>query len=215
MHDEDNAIGISVKNPAGESWMMYGDKRALDRVDSDNKTRCVNSVQASADEIYKAYQTKQAPSPAEYQAWSYAPTLESARDHQKLATLFTFKQERRREIKNRSQWTFKTDWWYWSTALECKTSGFWKYPITITGAQNMIIPWSSVAVITPKIGHTHVFYQSPDGSIFDSEHLDGVWSGGSSRSPIFKAVLFTPLAAINFESGQEVSAQDDHNAQIC
>ena len=44
MHDGDNAIGISVKNPGGESWMLYGDKRALDYVDEDNKKRSVTAV---------------------------------------------------------------------------------------------------------------------------------------------------------------------------
>ncbi|SJL06968.1 uncharacterized protein ARMOST_10310 [Armillaria ostoyae] len=190
MHDEDNAIGIDAKNPAGQSWTLYGDKRALDSVNEDNKTRC-------------AYQTKQAPSPANYQAWTFAPTLESANAHQTLATLFTFKNERRKVIENRMLWNFKTDWWFWSTALECKTSDWWNYPITINGLQN-IIPWSAVAVTTPRVWHIHVFYQQPGGGILQSEHLDGLWGGGPSKDPIFNAVLFTPLAAINFNGGKEV-----------
>ncbi|KAK0216586.1 fungal fucose-specific lectin-domain-containing protein [Armillaria nabsnona] len=184
MHDEDNAIGIGAKNPAGQSWTLYGDKRALDS-------------------IYNAYQTKQAPSPANYRAWTFAPTLESANAHQTLVTLFTFKNERRKVIENRKLWNFKTDWWFWSTALECKTSGWWNYPITINGLQN-IIPWSAVAVTTPRVWHIHVFYQQPGGGILQSEHLDGLWGGGPSKDPIFNAVLFTPLAAINFNGGKEV-----------
>ncbi|PBK87247.1 hypothetical protein ARMGADRAFT_1085663 [Armillaria gallica] len=31
-----------------------------------------------------------------------------------------------------------TDRWFWSTALECKTSGWWNYPTTINGLQNII-----------------------------------------------------------------------------
>ncbi|KAK0430772.1 fungal fucose-specific lectin-domain-containing protein [Armillaria borealis] len=203
MHDEDNAIGIDAKNPAGKSWTLYGDKRTLDSVNEDNKTRCVDSVQASANEIYKAYQIKQAPSLANYQAWTFAPTLESANAHQTLATLFTFKNERRKIIENRKLWNFKTDWWLWSTALECKTSGWWNYPITINGLQN-IIPWSAVAVTTPRVWHIHVFYQQPGGGKLQSEHLDGLWGGGPSKDPIFNAVLFTPLAALNFNGGKEV-----------
>ncbi|OJA19207.1 hypothetical protein AZE42_06768 [Rhizopogon vesiculosus] len=202
MHDEDNAIGISVKNSRGESWTLYGDKRALDSVDEDNKKRCVHSVQASADEIYKAYQTKQAPSPVDYQAWAHAPTLESALAHQTLATLFTFNVERRNEISKRQLWNFKKDWWFLTTAIECKTSGLWNYPIIIHGVQN-IVPWSSVTVTTPRLSHVRVYYQSPDGGIIESEHMDGLWGGGPSKSAIFKAVLFTPLAAINFNDGKE------------
>ncbi len=169
-------------------------------------------MQASADEIYKAYQTKQAPSPANYQAWTFAPTLESANAHQTLVTLFTFKNERRKVIENRKLWNFKTDWWFWSTALECKTSGWWNYPITINGLQN-IIPWSAVAVTTPRVWHIHVFYQQPGGGILQSEHLDGLWGGGPSKDPIFNAVLFTPLAAINFNGGKEVNVPNLHKAR--
>jgi len=104
-------------------------------------------------------------------------------------------------------WDFKTDWWFWSTALECQTSGWWNYPITINGAQN-IVPWSSVVVTTPKLGHSRVFYQSPDGSILESEHLDGLWSEGPSRPRIFKDVLFTPLAAIDINGGKEISGPE-------
>jgi hypothetical protein len=201
MHDEDNAIGLSVKDPGGESWTLYGDKCVLDSVNDDNKERCVNAVQASADEVYKAYQTKQAPLPADYRAWTYAATLESANAHQTLAGLFTFKNERRREIKNRKLWNFNTDWQAWSTALECKTSGWWNYPITIDGVLS-IIPRSSVAVTTPGLLDVHVFYQSPDGGIVESGRVGGVWGG----KPIgFKAMLFTPLAAINLGAGKEVS----------
>ncbi|KAK0438157.1 fungal fucose-specific lectin-domain-containing protein [Desarmillaria tabescens] len=149
MHDEDNAIGIEA------------------RIQEVSHGRY--SVQASADEIYKAYQTKQAPSPTNYQAWTFAPTLESANAHQTLATLFTF-QGREAQGDRESE----------------ATSGWWNYPITINGLQN-IIPWSSVAVTTPK-----------------SEHLDGLWGGGPSKDPLFNAVLFTPLAAINFNDGKEI-----------
>ncbi|KAF8576928.1 hypothetical protein K439DRAFT_1655174 [Ramaria rubella] len=91
MHDEDCAIGIFVENPGGERWMVFSDKRGLDTVDKDNKVRCVNAVQASADEIYTGVETKQVPAPANYRAWTFAPTLESARaTTQTLATLFNF-----------------------------------------------------------------------------------------------------------------------------
>jgi hypothetical protein len=193
-----------VQNPAGQIWACYGDKRALDAVDTDNKNRCVNAVQASADEIYNAFKSKIAPSPDKYVAWTYAPTLESARSNQQvLAPLFTFLNLRRKEIKNRTLWSFKSDWWFWSTAVECQASGWWKYPITING-----LTTSSAAVTTPKVWRIRVFYQSPDGSICQSEHLDGSWNGGANGSPVFKAVLFTPLAAITWDEGKEVSGRN-------
>ena len=212
MHDEDNAIGLSVKNPRGQSWTMYGDKRALDKVDDTNKELCVDAVQASADEIYNAYQTKRAPSPADYQAWTYAPTLESARGQQTLAPLFTFEGARREDIKKRRLWKFTTDYWFSTTAALCKISGLWNYPIVMDVAQN-VIPCSSIATTSVSRSRTLVFYQAPGGGILQHEQRAGLWSGGPGSAPIFEAALFTPLAAITFDDGKEVSAQSRGKAR--
>ncbi|KAF8330643.1 hypothetical protein F5887DRAFT_974995 [Amanita rubescens] len=134
MHDEDNAIGLNVTNPNGDKWMAYGDKRALDEVDKKNLDLCVQAVQASADEIYKAFSTRIAPKSSNYAAWNYAPTLLSAAGPQALAPLFELikgELERRRVITHRRIWDFTTDYWFWATALECKLSGLWNYPITL------------------------------------------------------------------------------------
>ena len=204
MHDEDSTIGLSVKNPGGQSWTVYGDKRALDTVNDDNKRRRVSLVQVSADEIYKAYQTKVALSPTNYWSWNHAPTLESARSHQTLAPLFTFENKRRTAITNRKEWNFQRGWWPRSSALECKSSGWWNYRITVDGVQN-IVPWTSITAITPRLSNAFVYYRSPDGGILEVEHRGGPWIGGPGSPPIFKAVLFTPLAAITFDEGKEAS----------
>jgi len=204
MHDEDCAIGLQVKDPAGESWECYGDKRALDKVAAENLKRCVAAVQASADEIYTAYSTKQAPSPSTYTAWKIAPTLESARStNQALTKLFTFDSERRQDVKKRLAWEFKTDWWFWSTAFECKTSGYWNYPITIDGVHT-IIPWSGISVVSPRDRSMQVFYQVPGGAILQSVHSNNGWAHLHGL-PIIGAVPFTPLASINWWDGKEVS----------
>ena len=204
MHDEDCAIGFQVSNPAGGSWYCYGDKRALDKEDADNLKRCVAAVQASADEIYIAYSTKKAPSPSSYAAWNIAPTLNSALStSQQLATLFTFKSERRKDIKKRRVWSFKTDWWFWSTALECKTSGYWNYPIVLDG-MHTITPWSDISVVTSRLWSLRVFYQMPDGAIVQSTHVDGKWTAIHDQ-PVTRAVNFSPLASITWNNGKEVS----------
>ena len=134
MHDEDNAIGLDVINPTGFSWRMYGDNRLLDEVDLDNQKSVVKAVQTSADEVFQAWSTQKMPTLESYQAWQYAPLLDSARSTtQALAPLFTFEDQpqRRTDIKNRQQWQFTSDYWYSSTALACKTSGLWAYPITL------------------------------------------------------------------------------------
>lgn len=134
MHDEDCAIGLSVRNPRGETWTAYGDKRALDSVNEANKNFCIEAVQASADEVYSAWQTKQKPARASYKAWDHAPTLASAAaTSQTLAPLFMPQNQRRLNITDRQTWRYTNDWWFATTAALCWNSGWWKYPITIDG----------------------------------------------------------------------------------
>lgn len=135
MHDEDNAIGLEVTSPQGSpSWRMFGDKRLLDTVDKTNQNQATKAVQASADEIFQAWSTKEIPTPEKYQAWQYAPTLVSARAAtQELAPLFTFEEipQRRTAIEHRREWSFTLDYWYWSTIVAIVESNLWNYPITI------------------------------------------------------------------------------------
>ena len=202
MHDEDNAIGLSVKNPEGQSWTVYGGKHAFGK-----EAFCVDAIQASVNEIYEAYRTKQVPLAENYRAWAYAPTLDSARAQQALAPLFNSNQERRKVIEKRTRWEFTNDYWFFTTAHKCMTSSLWKYPIVISKTVN-IIPYTSIASTSlDSISRILVFYQAPGGGIIQKEHIDGIlWSGGAG-SPIFDAVLFTPLAAVNFKNGREVSVQ--------
>lgn len=204
MHDEDSSIGFRVENPAGEGWECYGDKRALDKVAAENLKYCVAAVQASANEIYTAYLTRQTPLPSTYAAWTIAPTLTSAQSTtQALASLFTLKLERRRDIKQRRVWEFETNWRFWSTALECKTSHYWDYPIVLGGAHR-VTPWSGISIVSPRIWSTQIFYQVSGGAIVQSVLLDGQWTHVHDQ-PIASAVPFTPLASIDWNDGKEVS----------
>lgn len=209
MHDEDCAIGLSVKNTSGETWACYGDKRALDEVDADNVKRCVAAVQASADEIYAAYTSKTIPSSSSYKAWTIAPTLESALGTQTLGPLFKYKDstqkdvERRKVIENRYMRDLTMSWWFWSTAAECKTNGWWNYPITMDGPPK-IVPWTSFAVTTPRIWSTRLYYQNPPGGLLESIHIDGQWTGGVDQPSLWDAAPFTPMAAINWDRGNQI-----------
>ncbi|ATZ53462.1 hypothetical protein BCIN_09g03080 [Botrytis cinerea B05.10] len=136
MHDEDCAIGLSVKDSSGKAWTMYGDKRLLDDANSDNFGRCQEAVQTSADEIYDAWiGTKKT---SDFKALDLAPTLESALGtDQKLAPLFKVQGNevlRRENIKDRRNHTSTTpSWSYRGTYDECGKSGWWKHPITLDG----------------------------------------------------------------------------------
>lgn len=202
-----------MSNPAGKSWDCFGDKRALDKVAAENLKYCVAAVQASADEIYTAYSTKKAPPSSEYEAWKIAPTLESARStNQQLAPLFTFQRERRKSIKERRAWEFKTNWGFKSTVIECKASGRWKYPITIDRI-HAIIPWSGTSAVSPKPRTLQVFYQMPDGSIVQTKHLHDEWAAVHDQ-PIIQAVPFSPIAAVTWDEGSEVSITHALNLQL-
>ncbi|KAF2014386.1 hypothetical protein BU24DRAFT_481845 [Aaosphaeria arxii CBS 175.79] len=132
MHDEDNAIGLNVSNPAGRSWSTYGDKRLLDKEDVANKNEAWNAVRTSADEIYQAWKNKKVPAYPNYGAWNWAPILSKIQDGQLVAPLFRPDGQRRADIRKRCQYKFTNNYWYWSTAADCKVSGLWDYPIKPT-----------------------------------------------------------------------------------
>ncbi|KAK3392833.1 hypothetical protein B0H63DRAFT_498351 [Podospora didyma] len=132
MHDEDNAIGLSVRSPAGRAWHTYGDKRLLDKEDVSNKNEAWNAVRTSADEIFQAWKTRTVPAYPNYGAWNYAPILSELQTGQLVAPLFRADGQRRADIRKRCQAKYTNNYWYWSTALDMKTSGLWDYPIKPT-----------------------------------------------------------------------------------
>lgn len=130
MHDEDNAIGLSVRSPIGREWHTFGDKRLLDKEDVSNKNEAWNAVRASADEIYNAWKNKSVPEYPQYAAWNYAPVLSEVRSI--VAPLFREDGQRRADIRKRCQSKYTNNYWYWSTALDIKASRLWDYPIEPT-----------------------------------------------------------------------------------
>ncbi|KAL1745430.1 fungal fucose-specific lectin-domain-containing protein [Schizophyllum fasciatum] len=209
MHDEDCAIGLAVKNPAGESWTCYGDKRALDKAGEENIGRTVAAVQASADEIYAAYTSKTIVPSSAYKAWTIAPTLDSAFGIQELAPLFKYKDtthkevQRRTEIKNRRQATYTMGWDFIKTAYDLSKSHWWDYPILLDGPPK-VVPYTSFAVVSASgTWAPRLYYQNPAGGILESRYENMRWVGGVSRGGIWNATRFTPLAAIALDGGDE------------
>ncbi|KAM7197430.1 phosphatidylcholine-hydrolyzing phospholipase c [Naviculisporaceae sp. PSN 640] len=134
MHDEENAIGLSVRNPAGRSWTTYGDKRLLDKADIANKNEAWNAVRTSADEIFEAWKTGKVPAYPNYGAWNWAPILsEVQQDNQVLAPLFTRDGKRRDNLGKRCEKKY-TNWYtYAKTVADIQVNGLWNYPIQLTG----------------------------------------------------------------------------------
>ncbi|KAI0846452.1 fungal fucose-specific lectin-domain-containing protein [Daldinia vernicosa] len=197
MHDEDNAIGLLVSNPSGETWTAYGDKRALDKENQENKDRCIAAIQISAIEIYKAWATKV--KPKDYGAWNHAPTLMSARGKQQLAPLFIGEQ-RRTVIKDRRTWNFTSDWYFDTTVALCLASGWWNYPITINGPSKAL-SGSDITAVATGSSECNVYHQDSQGVIREYTY-NGKWN--ATKSPTFSAKLSSPLAVISFDAGKQV-----------
>lgn len=64
------------------------------------------------------------------------------------------------------------------------------------------IPGTGIAVVTDRLWSLRVFYQLLNGRLEQSKHLDGVWT---NEALTFSPVDDTPLAAITYNSGKEVS----------
>lgn len=55
MHDEDNYAGLWLKNADGQVWKAYGDGSFFDIKSEDNRYAIKEALQASVNEVYKAY----------------------------------------------------------------------------------------------------------------------------------------------------------------
>ncbi|KAI0334364.1 fucose-specific lectin [Cubamyces sp. BRFM 1775] len=210
MHDEDCAIGLTVQNPAGETWTCYGDKRVLDKEDAENLRRCVAAIQASADEIYEAFLSKHAPPSSQYKAWTMAPVLASARDpEQTLAALFRYADaeekvlERRSLLMNRRLREYTANWSAAQTIKDCLSSGWWKYPIEIDGPRKRV-PWTDFAVTTLRNRTSRVYYQDSLSELLENAHIDGQWEEAVNSPSVTDAAPFTPLAAITWDDGNQI-----------
>ncbi len=133
MHDEDNAIGLTVTNPNGATWVAHGDNYLMDEVDRDNVAHAHNALQISVSEVLQAWQTGVVPNPSTFGAWSEAPTLESAASTtQTLVPLFKPDGDRRDSISDRHTWDFTSFYTFLTTIASIELSGDWDYPIVMT-----------------------------------------------------------------------------------
>ena len=64
------------------------------------------------------------------------------------------------------------------------------------------VPGTGIAVVTDRLWSLRVFYQLLNGHAEESVHLDGVWR---NQQLIFSPVDDTPLAAITYSGGKQVS----------
>lgn len=117
MHDEDSHYGRNVQNAAGESWTAYGDKRLFDDVSKANRAMAIKASQASADDVWDAYEGK----PTAYSALQFTPDLVKVADvtsKKNFSPLFKVVDgvaARRNDVGDRQDYSWTKDWWGWST----------------------------------------------------------------------------------------------------
>ena len=76
MHDEDNFKGLKVtRDLDGKTWTAYGDKMLIDAADEQNEKCVIQCLQADADEVWKAYETKQVKDASQFAAWKWMPKV--------------------------------------------------------------------------------------------------------------------------------------------
>jgi hypothetical protein len=127
MHDEDSHWGLTVHNANGETWVAYGDKKLLDEGDETNLKRVEAAVQASADEVWQAYDSQGVP--ATMGALALTPDLSRAADtstRENFSPLFNMVDGSvrcRNSLTDRSDYSW-TRWWTCPTTLaELKALG--------------------------------------------------------------------------------------------
>ncbi|KAK4220877.1 phosphatidylcholine-hydrolyzing phospholipase c [Podospora fimiseda] len=115
MHHEDGKYGLTVGNPLGDWWVMYGDQLLLDHQNKKNLEICKRALAVSVQEVYDAWSTGHVPSPDAFGAWKYAPILDSAWDEKNHVAMFNKDGIPRKKLLDR-----------WHREYE-KPNGWWTY----------------------------------------------------------------------------------------
>ena len=117
MHNEDNRVGLVVRNPAGKTWTAFGDKKLFSNDSKENLNQCLAALKASADEVLMAWKTGKVIASTQFQAWQHDPTLESARGPQHFKALFSASGDVRKNLRNTTQDSGYETPFSWATCL--------------------------------------------------------------------------------------------------
>lgn len=78
-----------------------------------------------------------------------------------------------------------------------------------TGNPPKVAPGTNIASTVASDGSTvFVYYQNTTGGILESQFDGRTWTGGASSPALFQAAPYTPLAAINWDNGDQASRQN-------
>jgi hypothetical protein len=114
MHQEDNALGLTVTNKKGQKYTLLGDKQLFDPKNATNRDMMRQALQASVNEVWEAYDKKTIKLPtAGYRAWDYAPAAAvPGESHQPL-------------FKHYDTKTKFEEWFHWPVQVRTPFSNPW------------------------------------------------------------------------------------------
>jgi len=125
MHNEENAYGLHVHNQRGDHWSAYGDRYFYNAKNATHITILTEMMQASANQIFNAYQTGNAQATSDlYEILPQADEVNNS-GNVDVAPLFYWdsakkKLMRRSNTSNPYDRHWTDNWWAWSTLLELK-----------------------------------------------------------------------------------------------
>lgn len=130
MHDEDSKYGLKVHNALGQSWTAYGDKRLLDVGSQQELAITVQAVQASADDVWHAFESGRVCGESEMGALKVLPDLTRVRDvnsRENFSPLFIWREgtvQCRTSLSDRNCYEWTSNWAAPTTLAELKALGF-------------------------------------------------------------------------------------------
>jgi hypothetical protein len=124
MHYEDNQYGLTISNQYGETWKAYGDAYYFDPRNKKNRDTLLKAMQASADEIFTAY--NYGLTPTDDKVAALVPDLKKANNdpsHLNTAPLFYWDEKkqvlmRRVDISDPYDYEWTANWTGWQTLSE-------------------------------------------------------------------------------------------------
>lgn len=74
-----------------------------------------------------------------------------------------------------------------------------------SGIDHSIPSGNSITATAWSDWHMRVYFQDGQGGVREVKHDNGVWAGGNTQNILFQAKLGTPLSAISWDHGRQVS----------
>lgn len=203
MHDEDSKYGLVMRNAQGDTWRGYGDKRYFDTIDAANRKQISQALQASANEVFQAFNSGALPVPDSYGALRVAADLQAVVDSQvagNFAPLFALRNGkllRRADVNNLNDQNQIDSWWGWSTYLLLKDytpntpSGYLEAPAAAPGIHSD--GWQTQVPSQPNWlpGHAVRYAVSVVNGL--NESYIGPWSDYAELNDRFQPTLTVPV----------------------